>query len=179
MLKFVKKKEIFVLKQLFIIRHAKSSWGTLGLNDFDRPLNERGNRDAPMMAKRLWNRNIHLDAIVTSPANRAMSTARYFSAENHLNEQQWVEIPSLYHAPASRFYDVIQKDLPDNWNTVALFSHNPGITDFVNSTGLLRLDNMPTTGIFGISVETAHWKDFRTATKSFLFFDYPKLFAGM
>ncbi len=179
MLKFVKQQQELKLKQLFVIRHAKSSWGSPGLNDFDRPLNDRGHRDGPMMAKRLWDRGIRLDAIVTSPANRALNTAKYFSAEFHLAEKQVIEIPALYHAPVPAFYEVISNTLLADWESVALFSHNPGITDFVNSSGLVQLDNMPTTCIFCFSFEAESWKDFKKAEKSLLFFDYPKLTTGL
>ena len=63
------------------IRHAKSSWSDLSLDDFDRPLNERGRRDAPKMAK-WFSENIQETAILfSSPANRALSTAKYFEKE--------------------------------------------------------------------------------------------------
>ncbi|MGC5317030.1 SixA phosphatase family protein, partial [Escherichia coli] len=67
------------MKQLIIVRHAKSSWANIGMSDFERPLNERGNRDAPEMANRLINRNVAIDAFVSSTANRALTTAIYFA----------------------------------------------------------------------------------------------------
>lgn len=66
------------MKHLFLIRHAKSSWAMSGQTDFDRPLNDRGLRDAPVMALRLWHAGIRLDAILSSPANRALTTATFF-----------------------------------------------------------------------------------------------------
>ena len=62
------------MKTLYIIRHAKSSWGDFSLPDFERPLNERGKKDAPEMAKRLLDKKINIDAFVSSPAKRAKST---------------------------------------------------------------------------------------------------------
>jgi phosphohistidine phosphatase len=162
------------MKQLFVIRHAKSSWDSLGQPDFDRPLNERGHRDAPKMAHRLFKSGFRLDAIVSSPANRALTTARYFAEEYGFKEKDILIVDRLYHAPAETFYEVIAKDLKDQWASVAIFSHNPGITYFANSLGVVQLDNMPTCGIIGIKADIDSWADFAKAGKDFLHFDYPK-----
>ena len=67
------------MKTLILVRHAKSDWGNPSLSDFDRPLNERGKRDAPIMAKRLLDKKIKIDQIIASPAKRAAKTAKYFA----------------------------------------------------------------------------------------------------
>jgi len=83
-------------------------------------------------------------------------------------------ISALYHAPAEVFYEVIAT-LPDNLNTIAIFSHNPGITYFVNSLNTkARIDNMPTCAIFSAEAPVERWSEFRKAKKDFLFFDQPK-----
>ncbi|MEN9685534.1 MAG: hypothetical protein RLZZ28_1320 [Bacteroidota bacterium] len=161
------------MKQLFIIRHAKSSWAVSGQNDFDRPLNERGMKDAPLMAKRLLEANMKIEAFVSSPANRALTTATYFAWVYHQDPEKIMTYPKLYHAYPPVFYEVIVK-LSDKFHSVALFAHNPGITDFVNELTYTRIDDMPTCGIFAVSADTAHWKGFKNAAKEFLFFDYPK-----
>ena len=162
------------MKQLLIIRHAKSSWSTPGQNDFDRPLNERGQRDAPMMAKRLLDRKILIDTFVSSPANRALTTASYFADAYRVAKAAIKTFPQLYHAPAAIFFEVISK-IEDGITTTAVFSHNPGITSFVNELTTTTIDNMPTCAIFAIKAECDHWKDFRSVKKTFWFFDYPKL----
>lgn len=161
------------MKSLIIIRHAKSSWDFSTLNDFDRPLNERGHRDAPMMAKRLLDKKIAIDAFISSTAKRAFTTAVYFAEAYDVKEKHIIKVPELYHAAPAVFYDVI-KTVDDNLNTIALFSHNPGITDFVNQLTDVRLDNMPTCGVFAITIKTESWKKFAVAEKDFWFFDYPK-----
>jgi phosphohistidine phosphatase len=166
----------FLMKQLIVIRHAKSDWGSGATTDFDRPLNDRGHKEAPAMAERLLAKGIHIDAFVTSTANRAKTTAAYFIKAFGKKEKELVLVPELYHAHSEVFYACIQL-LPDALETVVIFSHNPGITDFVNSLGIAALDNMPTCGIFGVVAQTASWKDFEKAEKSFLLFDYPKLTA--
>ncbi len=162
------------MKKLFVVRHAKSSWDFSGLSDFERPLNERGHRDAPKMAERLGKSGIRFDAFVSSPATRALTTAQYFAEASHYPEKEILTIKRLYHAPAETFYDVIANELSDEWESVAIFSHNPGITYFANSLGVVQLDNMPTCGVIGVQADIARWADFARAAKSLLWFDYPK-----
>ncbi len=161
------------MKKLFIIRHAKSSWLTATVNDFDRPLNERGHNDAPFMAKKLLQQINIIDAFVSSPAKRAFTTAFYFANVFNVKESEIIQAGELYHASSNVFYNTIAQ-LSNAWQTVAIFSHNPGITDFVNSLTNTQIDNMPTCGIFAIAAKTNDWKNFEDAEKEFLFFDYPK-----
>ena len=161
------------MKRLLFIRHAKSSWDSSTLKDIDRPLNERGNNDAPMMAKRLLSNKISIDAFVSSPAKRASSTAKFFQKTLNAPDESLIINPELYNAPVSAFYNVILT-LNDNWKTVALFSHNPGITEMVNSLNIASVSHMPTCGIFGVHIKTDHWADFLDAEKQFWLFDYPK-----
>lgn len=162
-------------KTLLIIRHAKSSWEWDTLSDFDRPLNDRGKKDAPVMAQRLKDKNILIDAFISSPAKRARKTAEYFAETYHRKKEDIVLVSKLYHASPETFFEVVE-ELSDAASTVAVFSHNPGITTFVNQlTAAVRIDNMPTCGIFAVSMEAVSWKQFKQAKKDFLFFDYPKL----
>jgi phosphohistidine phosphatase len=162
------------MKSLLLVRHAKSSWDSPSQQDFDRPLNDRGDRDAPMMANRLLDRKIEIDLFVTSTAVRAKATAKYFIKAFGAKKDRVIDLPDLYHASASVFYNVI-KQLDDKYNTAAIFSHNPGITEMVNTLGVAKLDNMPTCGVFGVRADVESWADFKDAPKHFWFFDYPKL----
>jgi phosphohistidine phosphatase len=145
-----------------------------GQSDFERPLNDRGLRDAPMMAQRLWEKDFRLDAIVSSPAVRAFATAKFFAERFGFSKKDIVLIDRLYHASTETFYDVISNELKDSWKNVAIFSHNPGITYFINSTGVVQLDNMPTCGVFGVEMKIDAWKDFEKSDKRMILFDYPK-----
>ena len=161
-------------KTLLIIRHAKSSWDSGTLTDFERPLNERGKKDAPEMAARLKKRNIKIDAFVSSPAKRAKKTAELFCAELQHSTESIQLISKLYHAGEAIFFEVISS-LDNSANTVAIFSHNPGITEFANLlTDNTKIDNMPTCSIFAINVLTNNWANFTKAKKEFVFFDFPK-----
>lgn len=161
------------MKTLLIIRHAKSSWENAIVNDMERPLNERGRRDAPAMAQRLLQSGVQIDLFVSSPAKRARATAEFFIHEFGRKKDDILFIPELYHAPPQTFRDVIG-NLDERYDSIALFSHNPGITAFVNSLTSVRVDNMPTCGIFAVKSAAAHWIEFTASGKEFWFFDYPK-----
>lgn len=161
------------MKRLFIIRHAKSDQNYFG-NDFERPLNDRGKSDAPLMAKRLLEKQVKIDALVSSPAKRAKKTAELFAESLGKSPEKIIYISALYHATPDVFFDIIAS-LPDNLDAVAIFSHNPGITYFVNSLHTrTRVDNMPTAGIFAIEADISQWSEFAKAKREVLFFDYPK-----
>lgn len=162
------------MKTLILIRHSKSSWNNIGLQDFERSLNERGKHDAPVMAKRLHDRKIDIDLFISSPAKRAKKTAEIFMHEFGAKEKKLLTVQSLYEASIDNFYDAVQKILKDKNNTVAIFAHNPGITDFINSLECFPVPDMPTSGVFALKIKTNSWKEFKDADKEFLFFDYPK-----
>jgi phosphohistidine phosphatase len=162
-----------LLKKIYIIRHAKSDQSFFG-NDFERPLNERGKSDAQLMAKRLMAKKIKIDALVSSPAKRAKKTAELFSEVFKIPADEIIFISALYHASSEVFYDVIST-FPDDVNAVAIFSHNPGITHFINSLNTaFKVDNMPTCAIFATEADITQWSGFSKVKKEFLFFDYPK-----
>ena len=161
------------MKTLLIVRHAKSSWDNAGINDIDRPLNDRGRRDAPVMAGRLIKAGVRIELFVSSPAKRARHTAEHFLREFGRKEKELVIVQQLYHAQIQDFKDVIA-GLDDKYHSVALFSHNPGITSFANVLSTVRLDNMPTCGIFAVTGQADSWKDLLTTGTTFWFFDYPK-----
>ncbi len=160
------------MKSLLLIRHAKSSWD-FDVEDFDRPLNDRGKRDAPEMAKRLIKKDIKIDAFVSSPANRAVATATYFVEEYGKKQKNIIKVPSLYQASNGTFYSVIE-ELDNDFKTVAIFSHNPGISDFANDLSHTFRDDMHTCAIFAVKADIKKWSDFREAKKEVWFFDYPK-----
>lgn len=163
------------MKTLYIIRHAKSSWGDFTLPDFERPLNERGKRDAPVMAARLVDKKIKIDVFISSPAKRALKTCKAFCKEYRYHDDNIQVKEELYHASVETFYKVVA-NIPDAHDSAAIFSHNPGITEFVNSLGTnVEVDNMPTSGVFGVSVSADNWRDFKSAEKKCILFDYPKL----
>ena len=165
------------MKSVIIIRHAKSSWDNMGVEDFDRPLNDRGKEDAPKMAKRLLERNIAIDAFISSSAKRARKTAALFLKEFGGDKDDIILVPDLYLADPEAFYNAIAQ-APAKAQTIALFAHNPGITDFANELTEVRVDDMPTCAIFAVKADIENWSAFRDAEKQYWFFDYPKAKLG-
>jgi phosphohistidine phosphatase len=125
------------------------------------------------MAKRLRKSGLKIDRFISSPAERAFRTARYFAKAFNVRKGDIQTEKSLYGALTSQFEHVVAS-LSDEHNTVAIFSHNPGITDFANTLTNVRTDNIPTCGMFAVQAEVESWKDFAKAEKKFLFYDYPK-----
>src|SRR5438128_11417428 len=161
------------MKTLILVRHAKSSWDQAGLSDFDRPLNERGKKDAPEMAKRLKEKGISPDLFVSSPARRARRTARFFAEEFGVDKEDILLVEELYLASYEAFSNTVA-GLDDKHQVVALFSHNPGITEFASSLSNVRVVDMPTCAVFAVQADIDHWKYFEKSERKFLFFDYLK-----
>jgi phosphohistidine phosphatase len=110
---------------------------------------------------------------VSSPANRAISTATYFAEAYDKKAKHVLTFRDLYEPSLESFYEVVEK-LDDDVKTVAIFSHNPGITAFANKLTSVTLDDMPTCAVFALKADIKKWKDFTTGEREFLFFDYPK-----
>lgn len=161
-------------RTLVMIRHAKSSWANPLQSDFERPLNERGLGDAPMMGKRLAEAGINPDLVISSTALRTRQTSQLIAAEvgYNVSDVQWEE--KLYHCIAAVFEEVIM-EVPDEVETVFIVAHNPGITDFVNQLSPdFAIGNMPTCGMVGVHMEAAHWSDYYSVKRKVFMFDYPK-----
>jgi phosphohistidine phosphatase len=164
------------MKSVIIVRHAKSSWDDQSLADIDRPLNERGERDAPRMANRLKERNVHPQQMISSPALRAISTCRDFAKVLGFPEEQIQKVTSVYHAGSDTLLDVLRhaREL-DSDGPLMLFGHNPGLTDFVNELLDEEIDNIPTTGVVAAKLNITRWKDATAGCGTLEYFDYPKL----
>ncbi len=162
------------MKSLLLIRHAKSSWDNPTQNDFDRPLNARGLNDAPMMAQRLLDRKVKIDAFFSSPAVRAKQTCSLFMEVYNIDKTAIQLQSQLYLAAPDVFMQTIT-NIPDSVSSAAIFSHNNGISEFVNTLTNTTIDDMPTCSVFGVKAGIETWKDFAKAKKEFWFFDYPKL----
>lgn len=161
------------MKTLIVTRHAKSDWGNLSQQDFDRPLSERGERDAPMMGKRLAVRGIMPDLILSSSARRAEQTALLIATAITYPANKIEMTSALYHASALKMIQLVEA-LDDHHQTVMIVCHNPGITHFVNLHAGIFTDNVPTCGMTAFDIEANTWKDFEMAEKKFSFYDYPK-----
>lgn len=161
------------MKQLLIIRHAKSDWGDFNLKDFDRPLNSRGHKNAPEMVERLLAKSIVPDVIVSSPALRAFTTAKYFAAGWKFDAEHLLTNSSIYEANTKTLLDVIN-GFDDKFDKIALFGHNPGLTDLVNYLTDEYISNMPTCSVVIIEFPFDEWKLISGDTGKLTLFDFPK-----
>ena len=164
------------MKTVYLIRHAKSSWEDESLSDFDRPLNERGKTDAPRMGKRLKERNLTPDLLLSSPAKRAFSTAKRIAEVLGYAKEKIKTDQTLYHADEDEILGVI-RSVSDKNNCIFLFGHNPGLTDFVNAMNNDRkrfIDNVPTCGVVAFAFDITSWKLIDFGKGELLFYDFPK-----
>ena len=159
------------MKKLILLRHSKSSWKDLSIIDFDRPLNKRGNRDVSIVANAFLNRNIKLDLIISSGAKRTIDTAKVFAEALGFRSNILIK-DELYEGSSYEILKCINQ-IDDIYNNVLIVCHNPGITNLANYLSDFLIDNIPTIGIVGFSIEK-NWFAIKEKSCSFLFFDYPK-----
>ena len=173
------RKYFCLLKTLYLVRHAKSSWNIPGLGDIDRPLNERGYSDAHEMAKRIRKKNSSQGAgssgniIISSPAIRAVSTALIFARTFSIDPSR-VHLHPLLYDTSSKHYQSVIASLQDEFNNAFVFGHNPVITETANLLGGTELVDMATCGIVGIEFDVLTWKQAAEADGQLIFYDFPK-----
>lgn len=161
------------MKTLYLMRHAKSSWGFEMLNDQQRPLNDRGRDDAPLMGQALAGREVKLDLMVSSPAVRALSTAALVAeALGHPPEQLRV-LDAIYEADVDTLLAVVH-ELPDTAASVLLVGHNNTLTDFANLLSPSSIPLMPTSSIVCLRFATEQWAEVARTNAEYYFFDKPK-----
>lgn len=165
------------MKILTLVRHAKSSWKDPELADFDRPLNARGKRDAPLMGRRLAARGERPDLILCSPARRAVTTMKKIAFETKYPEKGIMLDSRIYEADASRLLEIV-KGIDDGYDTVMICGHNPGLTDFCNIVANCRIENIPTCGLVSLSFLYDSWTEVAPHSGEVLYFDYPKKTEG-
>jgi len=162
------------MKSLLLIRHAKSSWENIDQKDFDRPLTKRGIQDATNVALHLFNQQINISLFLTSPAVRALTTCELFAQVYGKGENSIAQVPDLYNPFTDNFYKIISRvDSKDAH--IALFSHNPSITEFANSLTSTKIDHLPTCGVFAIQADIEHWHQLKDSSRQFWFFFSPKM----
>jgi phosphohistidine phosphatase len=161
------------MKKIILIRHAKSSWKFPELKDVERPLKKRGVKDAALMANVLKETNVTVDLMYSSPAERAMATAKAFAAEMGIEETNIVTEPLLYMESRTKMRKLVS-DLDDRYNSVALVSHNPELTDFANQLTGEQIEWIPTSGFVCVEFTQGTWKEAEGKTGKLLFFEFPK-----
>ena len=162
------------MKKLTLIRHAKSSWDDSALEDFNRPLNKRGQRDLPAMARRVRDFGLAPDRLLTSGAVRALTTAESLAGTLELNSRQVLVQPELYAASCSSLLHHLQHQ-SDQWHHLMIVGHNPGIEDLAYYLTHKRLAKFPTAAVLHIRLEISRWRELAESCGTVELFDYPKL----
>ena len=161
------------MKQLYLIRHAKSSWSQPGLDDFDRPLNKRGKKNAPFMAGRLSARGIFPQRIISSPARRAKKTAIHIAEGTGFKKEDIIYDKGLYLAELSYFLNVIAYHMGDV-DSLFVVGHNHTITELAQYLTGERFYNVPTCGVVGMEYRGKSGFKKVPGGGSLLIFDFPK-----
>lgn len=162
------------MKTIILVRHAKSSWKDLSLDDFDRPLNKRGKTNAPFMGEKLKERQIMPDLILSSPAKRARKTATTVAKKIGYPKKKIIFDDNMYHSSEWYLLELVRNQ-DDKYETLMLFGHNPGFNSFADI--LLKKNpvyNIPTTGVYCIKFNVDSWENVREGKGESVFFDYPK-----
>ncbi len=160
------------MKTLFLARHAKSDWNNASSSDFDRPLNSRGETDAPLMAEQIRYSGVNIDQVISSDAKRALSTAVHYS--KILTPQQSLQTSHQLYLASSEEIQGIAQLLDNQHDSVMLVGHNPGMTEVVNDYCQAGIDNLPTCGVAIVQFNVSHWKDITAETARLVAFEYPK-----
>jgi phosphohistidine phosphatase len=165
------------MKTLYLVRHAKSSWDNPEVRDIDRPLNKRGLRDAPFMGKllagRLAGQGESLDMIMTSPARRAVATARHFAEALGMPLAKIHEAKNIYDAGPETLHDLIF-EIDDNVKSAMLVGHNPGMTQLAMALSPSPIMHMATCSIVGLQFPVQSWHLVRPGIGTLKLFETPK-----
>jgi phosphohistidine phosphatase len=166
-------KENHLMKTLYIMRHAKSSWKFEELSDHDRPLNKRGRTDAPMMGQELAANNTKLQLILSSPAVRALTTATLVARELNYNADGIAVDDRMYGASAQELLD-IAREAPADVDSLLMVGHNESISEFANMLSPKHIASMPTAGVVALRFDCEGWQEIKRDNAELLFYDIPK-----
>ncbi len=161
------------MKTLYLIRHAKSSRDCAGLDDFERPLNERGRRDLESLGKRLAELKVAPDVVISSPATRAAVTARSIADAIRYPATGIRYREAAYMAGMDGLLQVAA-ELDDTVNTVIIVGHNPALTEFATYLGGHDIENIRTCGLFGANLNVPSWDKLDPGCGETKYFESPK-----
>jgi len=160
-------------KELFILRHAKSSWDEPNKDDIDRALTTRGITDAYSIANRTKKKLHNVDLIISSHANRAIHTATIFAGVMDFSIEKLNLTSKIYEASEIQILQMI-KEFSDDHKSILIVGHNPSFTYLANRFLKSSIDNLPTSGIVGLSFNSSTWKEIGKENLQSNFFEFPK-----
>ena len=160
------------MKRVHLIRHAKSSRDDPGLADLKRPLAPRGRRDAPVMAARMREAGVAFDVVYSSPAVRAVDTARLLVEGMGESNQLIALVEELYDADADDLIAFLTQR-PASVASVGMVLHNPAATDLANAIGDLEVENLPTCAVYSVTFDVNRWSQIGEVPGHTTLFDRP------
>tara|TARA_Y100000817_G_scaffold156723_1_gene122541 strand:+ start:5061 stop:5558 length:498 start_codon:yes stop_codon:yes gene_type:complete len=149
------------LKKITFIRHAKSSWDVSNMHDFDRPLSDRGIKDAKLMGKVIMNENIDLDKIISSPANRAINTAKIISSKINYPLNKIDINDEIYNSSTFDVFSIIKKIDSNQFNHIALVGHNPTFHNLIEIISNYNILKLPTCSIVTIFLKLKKYSNIK------------------
>ena len=161
------------MKTLYLVRHAKSSWKYPNLDDFERPLNKRGRKNAPFMGSVLKKLKVAPDLVISSPANRAAMTARIIAAAISYPLENILYSETIYEFSENVLIHVV-KQIDDAVNNAMVVGHNPAINGLANYVGDQPISNIPTCGVFCVELDISSWAKMGEHCGKLKFFEFPK-----
>ncbi len=162
------------MKNLYLIRHAKSDWSDESKSDFERGLNKRGKKAILAMANALKEKKVMPDLILSSPAKRARLTAKGLAKEiGYTGKIKYID--ALYMADPLDVVSII-KEIKDKYDDVYIVGHNPEITELADMMLDDSIENVPTLGIVALELPIEHWQKFKHEKVKLNFFIYPKMY---
>jgi phosphohistidine phosphatase len=161
------------MKTIYLVRHAKSSWKYPNLDDFERPLNKRGRKNAPFMGEILKSLNVSPDLIISSPANRAAMTARIIASKINYPLENIYYSEAIYEFSENALLHVVEQ-IDDVVNHAMVVGHNPATNGLANFIGDQPVSNIPTAGVFCVELNISSWANIGEHCGIVKFFEYPK-----
>ena len=158
-------------KKLIIVRHSKSSWKDLSLDDFNRPLNKRGKEDGPIISNYLSKKINFIDFLHSSSSVRTFETSKFFTERIKFGKVKYDD--SLYHSSSGSILNLI-KNYSNEYSSVMLIAHNPGLTHLINQITNISLDNLPTTGLAEIHFSCNKWNEISSKNSNLIDLKFPK-----
>ena len=165
------------MKNLYLVRHAKSSWKFAALDDFERPLNKRGRKNAPFMGNVLKKLKVAPDLVISSPANRAATTARIIAAAINFPLENIRYNETVYKFSENALIPVVQQ-IDDAVKKAMIVGHNPAINGLANYIGDQPIGNIPTCGAYCVRLDITSWIEISERCGKLEFFEFPKKHAS-
>lgn len=164
------------MKIITLVRHAKSSWDNPDWSDLERPLNKRGLADAPFLADKISKKKNKPEKIYSSPANRALTTAKEYAKAFDYKLDDIIVEKGIYDYGKRHIINII-KALDNEINDVMFFGHNPDITSLSSYFSGEFFDNVPTCGTLCVEFDCNNWEEVTNINGKIVFYEFPKKYS--